>query len=131
MHQLAEKYKELDQVIFHGPEYGKKNVQNLRYFCRYYIHGHSAGGTNPSLLEAMACSSRVIAHDNPFNRSVLYEDAAFFSNAGELGDHFTKPVDPFFKEAVANNLEKIRTKYNWDVITDAYEKLFYEVLDSR
>ena len=42
------------------------------------FHGHSVGGTNPSLLEAMACSCIVVAHDNPFNRSVLKKPRLVF-----------------------------------------------------
>jgi glycosyltransferase involved in cell wall biosynthesis len=55
------------RILFAGPIYDKSRIQALRFFCRAYLHGHSVGGTNPSLLEAMGCSSVVIAHDNPFN----------------------------------------------------------------
>ena len=54
----------------------------LRFHARAYLHGHSVGGTNPSLLEGMGCSNLVIAHDNRFNREVL-GDAVFSSLSPE------------------------------------------------
>jgi hypothetical protein len=48
------------------------------------FHGHSVGGTNPALLEAMACNCRIAAHNNIFNKAVLGEDADYFSNERDL-----------------------------------------------
>ena len=128
--ELAQKYKHLPHVNFYGPVYNKEKVNSLRHFCRYYIHGHSAGGTNPSLLEAMACSSPVIAHNNVFNKAVLDEDAYFFSSAKELQLIFESFDSIEINKRIGNNLIKIRQVYNWDAVTDAYEKLFYETLNS-
>ena len=50
-------------------------------FCQIYFHGHSVGGTNPSLLEAMAAKAFIISHDNSFNRTVLPEESVFFKTA--------------------------------------------------
>ena len=75
-----------DETIFLGPLYEKDVVMTLRTFCRLYIHGHQVGGTNPSLLEAMAAGSPVLAHDNQFNRWVSGGTAHYFkdSNACSL-----------------------------------------------
>jgi len=129
--QLQERYKHLNQVVFYGPVYEKDRVNNLRHFCRFYLHGHSAGGTNPSLLEAMACSSPVVAHNNKFNKAVLGEDAAYFSTTTELAVIFDTYKPDSVKIQTLNNIEKIKNKYNWDFITDAYEQLFYEATDTR
>src|SRR5713101_3173416 len=73
-----------DRVLFTGPVYDTARVQALRFFCRAYLHGHSVGGTNPSLLEAMGCGNVVIANDNPFNREVLGGSGLFFSTTKEV-----------------------------------------------
>jgi hypothetical protein len=61
--------------------YEQPKLTALKKYCSLYFHGHSCGGTNPSLLEAMAGSALVCAHDNAFNRAVLGEDALYFSSA--------------------------------------------------
>jgi len=51
-----------------GTVYEQTVLTSLRYHSFAYMHGHSVGGTNPSLLEAMGCGNLIFAHDNPFNR---------------------------------------------------------------
>ena len=51
-----------------GAIYDQATVKALRYHARAYLHGHTVGGTNPSLVEALAAGNMVIAHDNPYNR---------------------------------------------------------------
>ena len=71
------------EVKFVGAIYNEVVVQSLRYFARFYIHGHTVGGTNPSLIEAMGAGSAVLAHDNKFNRWVAGEGAQYFSSEKE------------------------------------------------
>ena len=121
---LRKKYSREKDIHFNGPEYEKKVINSIRSHARYYIHGHSVGGTNPSLLEAMACSGIIIAHDNPFNRSVTGDQAYYFNNESELIQLLDKhPADELvtWKE---KNIQKIRDIYNWELITDAYEQIF-------
>lgn len=119
------------KVIFLGAIYDSDAVNNLRHFSKAYLHGHSVGGTNPSLLEAMACGSFIIAHDNEFNRSVLEENALFFSDESNiknilnrLNDNIRRNADMF----KTKNLELIKTKYDWDYIIDCHDKFFRSVL---
>ncbi len=67
-----------DEVVFPGAIYNKEVVDSLRFYTRLYIHGHTVGGTNPSLVEALAAASPVLAQDNSFNRWVAGEDAHYF-----------------------------------------------------
>ncbi|MEJ0056922.1 MAG: glycosyltransferase [Bacteroidota bacterium] len=76
------------RVKFIGGVYNKSELDSLRYFSTAYFHGHSVGGTNPSLLEAMACRSFIISHDNAFNKGVLGDDAIYFLNKRELVERF-------------------------------------------
>jgi hypothetical protein len=68
---LKNKYKSFNKIRFIGTEFDINKLNNLRYFSNFYFHGHSVGGTNPSLLEAMASNAFIIAHDNHFNKSIL------------------------------------------------------------
>ncbi len=123
---LQEKYDRQENIRFLDAVYNEEKLNNLRHFSRIYVHGHSVGGTNPSLLEAMACGCRIVAHGNPFNRFVLGDDAKYFSSKTELSALLNefRPVD--YEKLIVQNLAKISREYNWDAITDAYEKLFYD-----
>ena len=114
-----------DQILFTGPVYDVSKIQALRYFCRAYLHGHSVGGTNPSLLEAMGCGNVVIANDNPFNREVVGDFALFFSNAKELSACINS-VGSGTMDIASMKLgvvERVRQFYTWDRITDYYCEL--------
>ena len=109
-------------IRFIGPVYDQPLLNNLRYHSSFYFHGHSVGGTNPSLLEAMACNCTIIAHDNIFNRAVLGDDADYFSNEEDLASLIRKTKDPellSYRKQV--NRQKIQNEYNWNKIIDDYE----------
>ena len=69
-----------DEVRFLGAIYDPEQVQALRLHSRGYIHGHTVGGTNPSLVEAMGAGNPVIAHDNPYNRWVAQDCGLYFTH---------------------------------------------------
>jgi len=110
------------RIQFLGAIYDSRKLTALRFHSHAHIHGHSVGGTNPSLLEAMACSSLVIAHDNPFNREVLDDCGLFFRNNKELAaavNHIDmREVDPAILGKRAT--ERIRKHYQWDQVADSY-----------
>jgi len=112
------------QIIFTNGIYQQELLNALRYHCRLYFHGHSAGGTNPSLLEAMAASAPICAHDNPFNRAVLGEDGIYFMNSSNIATQYLhNQPNTQWKEMINNNLLKIRTKYHWKGVVEAYAKM--------
>lgn len=69
-----------NEVLFLGGIYDSQVVQALRACAKLYIHGHTVGGTNPSLVEALAAGSAVLAHDNVFNYWVAGKEAGYFKN---------------------------------------------------
>jgi glycosyltransferase involved in cell wall biosynthesis len=71
-------------IRFVGTVFDQDKLLALRCHSYAYLHGHSVGGTNPSLLEAMGCGNRIIAHDNQFNREVAGGSAVYFSDANSL-----------------------------------------------
>ena len=74
---LKNKFSHCRIIEFVGGIYNKEHLDGLRKYAKFYFHGHTVGGTNPSLLEAMAVGANIIAHDNLFNKSVL-KGCAFF-----------------------------------------------------
>lgn len=86
--KLAAKLPDDNNIRFVGGIYDKPALDTLRQHALIYLHGHSVGGTNPSLLEAMASGAFISAHENEFNRSVLEDNALFFSNEEVLAGHF-------------------------------------------
>lgn len=129
---LVEKFAAEKRIIFMGPVYDLTILNNLRYFCRYYFHGHSVGGTNPSLLEAMACNCFIISHNNEFNKSVLRENALYFDSASDIAKIIDKQNDASLKERFTqSNKRKIETTYSWENIIQQYEALMLSSLTNN
>ncbi len=103
-----------ETIQFIGGVYEEAKIESLRRQCRYYYHGHSVGGTNPSLLEAMASSCRIIAHDNDFNRAVLGQDALYFANESSLSNLDRDQAD--WPTHTSANLDKIKSEYKWEKV---------------
>lgn len=90
-----------------------------------YFHGHSVGGTNPALVQAMACGARIVARDTVYNREVLGDAATFVDpepssiSAGLLEAVAADEVDA--AKDRARLLERVREVYNWNGVCDSYE----------
>jgi glycosyltransferase involved in cell wall biosynthesis len=125
---LKYKYKST-QVIFLGSIFNKGHLDSLRRFAKCYFHGHSVGGTNPALLEAMAASSFIFAHDNVFNRDVLEHNAFYFRNDIEIKEMLLNFDNLELSKAamIDNNIKKIRNKYSHSIITNKYIDLIKKV----
>ncbi|WP_298117763.1 DUF1972 domain-containing protein [Flavobacterium sp.] len=123
---LKNKFKNKENIRFLGGIYNLEHLNNLRYFSKLYFHGHSVGGTNPSLLEAMASQALVIAHNNDFNKGILKENGIYFSNPSEVKNilESVKKIDNLQK--VQNNYQAIIKDFNWEKINGQYLQLFEE-----
>ena len=121
---LKNKYTGIN-ILFAGALYNKSTLNSLRHFCRYYLHGHSVGGTNPSLLEAMSCGCHVISNDNPFNRAVLKNNAMYFNDSSDLIGIINTEIDVIEKDRfLSNNQKAIRDEYSTEKIGKKYLDLF-------
>ena len=92
------------------------------------------GGTNPSLLEAMASGCFILAHDNIFNRAVLGENALYYGSTDavtEMLDGIDQAVSAHKKEYTERNLEVIRRDYSWEKLVDEHEEYFKWMLSQR
>jgi len=126
---LKKKYSQTGEIKFVGGIYDIEKLNNLRYYSNLYFHGHTVGGTNPSLLEAMASNSLICANDNPFNKYILGSDAMYFTNADDVAMHLStsKCSNEKYQQVIYNNRRKIEEIYNWDLIIDQYANHFYQI----
>lgn len=122
-----------ERIRFLGAIYDITLLNNFRYFSNLYFHGHTVGGTNPSLLEAMASSGLICAHDNEFNSTILGEDAYYFTDSGSAKNilNSVNKADPKENVKINRNLEKISTTYAWDKIIASYEKYMQSCLAEK
>lgn len=125
-HYVAELLRVQDSRIrMIGTVYDEEKLVCLRCHCFAYMHGHSVGGTNPSLLEAMGCGNFVIAHDNLFNRETLGSCGVYFAKIEEL----TKTIDHADIDGteLASRREasqsRAREHYRWPDIVSKYVEL--------
>lgn len=126
---LSGKYGHIDSVRFLGGIYNFKVLDDLRHFSSAYFHGHSVGGTNPSLLEAMAAGCFILANDNIFNRSVLKDNAIYYNSPDEVTRILNDEKCFSDKEVlIANNIQRISTDYSWERLVDQHEEYFKELL---
>lgn len=123
---LKRKYKDSVHIRFVGGVYNLEHLNNLRYYSNLYFHGHSVGGTNPSLLEAMASKALIVAHDNEFNSSILETDAFYFSSIDEVKGYIETNKKDQHSELIQNCYEKIAQRYSWELINKMYLDFFNE-----
>lgn len=132
--ELVEKYGNERNVEFVGGIYDFKKLDSVRHFSKAYFHGHSVGGTNPSLLEAMAAGCFIFAHDNIFNRAVLKENAFYYPSADKVTECLNR-IDTIAEgskiQYTARNIEVIRNEYSWESLIDKHEKYFYWLLSQK
>ncbi|WP_414693692.1 DUF1972 domain-containing protein [Plantibacter sp.] len=96
-----------------------------------YIHGHSVGGTNPSLLRAMGAGTAVIGFDSVFNHEVVGATGTFFSTADDVATLVEQAEqDPAATAALGAALQtRAAANYRWDDIADGYESLALRLAD--
>lgn len=121
---LKNKFKNFKNIQFLGGIYNLDHLNNLRFFSNIYFHGHCVGGTNPSLLEAMASKALIAAHNNDFNRGVLDENAFYFKNSNEVKEIILKTKKEDSLHLIDANFQAIINKFNWEKINGDYLQLF-------
>lgn len=104
-----------------GPIYDKDDLYYLRNNCRFYVHGHSVGGTNPSLLEAMIIGCKILAHDNCFNFDVLGDFGFYWTNESAL---FELLVGSSLVWKVDGQIDYTLSRFNWEEIATKHLELF-------
>ncbi len=121
--KLRDEYGRYGNIILLGPEYDLRILDQLRSNCNIYIHGHSAGGTNPSLVEAMNLDLPVFAFDVEFNREATFRQAKYFKTPQHLLSLLSDSSEEELK-AMGHTLGLIaRENYRWLIIAEKYAEL--------
>jgi glycosyltransferase involved in cell wall biosynthesis len=114
-----------DRIRLVGGVYDQELLDALYANALTYLHGHSVGGTNPSLLRAMGAGTAVIGFDVPFNREVLDDNGWFFADAADVAVQVVAAEsDPKLTASRGKvGQELARTRFRWDDVADEYEAL--------
>ncbi len=126
--EMFKKYGSDKKIRFLGAIYDQTVLNNLRYYSNLYFHGHSVGGTNPSLLEAMGSSALIAYHNNEFNEAIVGSDGFKFSDSATLMHVINNIGKNKYPECIKNNLQKISTIYSWENICNRYEEYFMKII---
>ena len=118
------------RIKFVGTVYDQELLKKIREEAYGYLHGHEVGGTNPSLLEALASTRLNLLLGVGFNREVGEDSTLYWSKeAGSLST-LLEQADALNADAIAEldrkSTERVRDAYSWEKIVDAYEKVFVE-----
>lgn len=121
---LKKKYCSFDNIEIIDPIYDLDELFKLRSMCSSYIHGHSAGGTNPSLVEMMHFGIPIFAYDCSFNRYSTNSQACYFDSAERLNHMIENSELSILKENALSMKKIAKEKYMWKIITKDYENTY-------
>ena len=119
--QLIEHCSTASNIKLLDPIYDLEALAFYRKNCDFYVHGHSAGGTNPSLVEMMHFDKPIVAFDCVYNRATMEDKGLYFLSSSSLLKILNN-VD--FLEGGEELGAIARRRYTWKVVRDQYRKLF-------
>jgi len=128
--QLKAKYEQLKNknLILLNAIYDRSILDVLRSNCYFYVHGHSAGGTNPSLCEAMFLALPIVAFSNGYNEETTNHKALYFKDEEDLKNLILSIKDDQLNN-MKMNLKQIADKdYRWEAIALRYKKEFQNII---
>lgn len=119
--RLRAHYSSFENIEILDPIYEVSKLFIFRSNCDFYIHGHSAGGTNPSLVESMFFKKPILAFDCIFNRHSTHNQAVYFSDVEQLVETLQKS-DNLNKVEIGLCMYQIANEnYRWRNIASQYE----------
>lgn len=123
--KTKEKYSKYSNIILLDAIYDHRELNLLRSNCSIYLHGHSAGGTNPALVEAMNLALPIFTYDCIFNRYTTNFEAQYFSTSDELSKRILTISENELTEIGKKMYSIGKEFYQWKIIAMKY----YEVID--
>ncbi len=121
--KLRKKYGKIPHIHLLDPIYDHEILNQMRSACHVYIHGHSAGGTNPSLVEAMSLGLPIIAFDCIFNQETTCGQGLFFNSSDELRILLNSLDDDLLAKIGIKMKQLADQLYIWDKISSAYARI--------
>ncbi|MFZ6849159.1 DUF1972 domain-containing protein [Undibacterium sp. RuRC25W] len=120
---LKIKYRDFTNLILLNPVYELSKLKTFRQNASYIIHGHSAGGTNPTLVEAMHFGKIILAFDCDFNRSTTENKALYFKDSNDLLALIHACDLQKFENIEAFMKEIAERRYTWHIVAQQYFSL--------
>lgn len=121
---LKDTYSKFENIYLFDPIYDQNILNQIRSNCYIYMHGHSAGGTNPSLVEAMYLSLPIFAYGIDYNKSTTENKAKYFDNKLQLIELLRNMNDDELKN-IGKYMEKVSNEnYRWEKISQQYANIF-------
>ncbi len=120
-----------DRVVFTGHIHDQSVIKELHCNSFAYLHGHSVGGTNPSLLKAMGYGNCILALDTVFNREVVADGGLFFSKESRTLAELIRRIEidaGLVADLRLKGPARISKEYTWEKVTAQYDQLFREVV---
>lgn len=122
--RLKAQYSHLKNIELIDSIYNLDELYKLRKSCSLYIHGHSAGGTNPSLVEMMHFGVPIIAFDCSFNRYSTEDSAIYFSSSSNLSC-LINDLSNFNLNSIGIRMSEVALeRYTWKKITESYQRCY-------
>ena len=121
--ELRSQYEGRENIHLLDPIYDQHALSRLRDGCSLSLHGHSAGGTNPSLVEAMYSGLPVYAFDVDYNRETTEQSARYFSSATELASMLNGLDDSALSGIGERMAEIAQRRYRWELVANQYAEL--------
>jgi glycosyltransferase involved in cell wall biosynthesis len=117
---LKQRFGSCEHIRIVDPVYDVATLRSIREGSALYVHGHSAGGTNPSLVEMMHFGKPIIAYDCVFNRQSTEDEAFYFSSSAELKRLVQAADLDSYTHQGARMITIARERYTWDKIGAEY-----------
>lgn len=124
---LKKKYSQTANIILLDPIYDQRQLDLLRSNATLYVHGHSAGGTNPSLVEAMHLGLPILAYGVSYNKTTTANQALYFSDKADLIDIISNTNIGKLKQVGSLMKTIADNRYTWKIIADKYNFLIKKV----
>lgn len=121
--ELKRRFESVGNILLLDPVYDLSKLAAIRKNSCGYIHGHSVGGTNPSLVEAIFHTDRILAFDCVFNRATLNDCGAYFDGVAQLSRALREGVE------LVNEVDlfSLRERYEWGAVAERYVDVFNEL----
>jgi len=128
---LREQYGNNPNIVLLDPIYDQGKLDLIRSNASLYVHGHSAGGTNPSLVEAMYLGLPVLAFHVSYNITTTENNAWYFSDSEDI----QKVLSTVTTDELKQNADRMKSvadrRYTWKIIADKYSFLVHRVLSTK
>lgn len=128
--EIKNKYESEKNLILLDAIYDKSILDVLRSNCYFYVHGHSAGGTNPSLCEAMNLGLPIMAFSNGYNQNTTFNKAMYFENESQLKEMILSVNDENLQRIGHDMADLAQNHYRWEYIAREYERVCTKIVEN-